>query len=75
MEGTFRQRGDSWEYRVMAVLPDGTRVRKTFCRRTKRLAKAAYDDWMEHKSEQIVKRQTVAEWGAYAAPREQQNRG
>lgn len=63
MEGTFRQRGGSWEYRVMAVLPDGTRVRKTFCRRTKRLAKAAYDDWMEHKSEQIVKRQTVAEWG------------
>lgn len=28
----------------MAELPDGTRLRKTFCRRTKTLAKAAYED-------------------------------
>lgn len=28
----------------MAELPDGTRLRKTFCRRTKTLAKATYED-------------------------------
>ena len=63
MEGTFRKRGDSWEFRVMAELPDGTRLRKTFCRRTKTLAKAAYENWMQHKTEQIAKRKTVAVWG------------
>lgn len=63
MEGTFRKRGDSWEYRVMGELSDGTRIRKTFCRRTKTLAKAAYDEWLMHKDEQITKRKTVAGWG------------
>ena len=28
----------------MAELPDGTRLRRAFCRRTKTLAKAAYED-------------------------------
>ena len=47
----------------MAELPDGTRLRKTFCRRTKTLAKAAYENWMQHKTKQIAKRKTVAVWG------------
>ena len=47
----------------MAELPDGMRLRKTFCRRTKMLAKAAYEDWMQHKTKQIAKRKTVAVWG------------
>lgn len=64
MNGSFRKKSNgSWEFRVWVDLPDGSRVQKSFCRRTKTLAKAAYDEWLEHKDEQIIKRKTVAGWG------------
>lgn len=64
MNGSYRKKSNSsWELRVWVDLPDGSRVQKSFCRRTKALAKAAYEEWVNHKDDQIVKRMSVAGWG------------
>ena len=48
MNGSFRKKPNgSVELRVWLDMPDGSHVQKSFCRRTRALAKAAYEEFLE----------------------------
>ena len=64
MNGSFRKKPNgSVELRVWLDMPDGSHVQKSFCRRTRALAKAAYEEFLERGKEAQAHRQTVAGWG------------
>lgn len=64
MNGSFRKKSNgSVELRVWLDMPDGSHVQKSFCRRTRALAKAAYEEFLERGKEAQAHRQTVAGWG------------
>ena len=64
MNGSFRKKSNgSVELRVWLDLPDGSHVQKSFCRRTRALAKAAYEEFLERGKQAQAHRQTVAGWG------------
>lgn len=64
MNGSFRKKPNgSWELRVWIDMPDGSHIQKSFCRRTKALAKAAYEEFIEKGKQQKESRQTVEGWG------------
>ena len=61
MNGSFRKKPNgSVELRVWLDMPDGSHVQKSFCRRTRALAKAAYEEFLERGKEAQAHRQTVA---------------
>ena len=52
MNGSFRKKPNgSVELRVWLDMPDGSHVQKSFCRRTRALAKAAYEEFLERGKE------------------------
>ena len=64
MNGSFRKKPNgSVELRVWLDMPDGSHVQKSFCRRTRALAKAAYEEFLERGKQAQAHRQTVAGWG------------
>ncbi len=64
MNGSFRKKPNgSVELRVWLDMTDGSHVQKSFCRRTRALAKAAYEEFLERGKEAQAHRQTVAGWG------------
>lgn len=63
--GSYRKKPNgSVELRVSIELPDGVRVQKSFCRKTKSLAKAAYEDYIKKGEQQRQTRASVEGWGA-----------
>lgn len=63
MNGSFRKRpSGSLELRVWLDLPDGSHVQKSFCRRTRALAKAAYEEFLEKGKHQRAVQQSVGGW-------------
>lgn len=62
--GSYRKKPNgSFELRVSIELPDGTRMQKSFCRKTKLLAKAAYEDYIKNGDKKRRVRTTVKGWG------------
>ena len=65
MNGSFRKKPNgSVELRVWLDMPDGSHVQKSFCRRTRALAKAAYEEFLEKGKQTQARRKSVGGWGA-----------
>ena len=74
MNGSFRKKSNgSVELRVWLDLPDGSHVQKSFCRRTRALAKAAYEEFLEKGKQTQARRKSVGGWGAEWLERKEQS--
>ena len=57
--GSFRRKGNSWEYRVRMTMPDGTRKQRSFTARSQALCRQKYDEALRQIAEETVVRETL----------------